>query len=74
MKLAVLYDSKSGNTKQAAEWIAAGMNETEGVEARAFQIGQEDADFVKGRIASSITAARRRESIFFIRFASPPFL
>ena len=27
MKLAVLYDSKSGNTKQAAEWIAAGMNE-----------------------------------------------
>ena len=47
MKLAVLYDSKSGNTKQAAEWIALGMNETEGVEARAFQIGQEDPGFVK---------------------------
>ena len=47
MKLAVLYDSKSGNTKQAAEWIAAGMGEAEGVEARAYQIGQEDADFVR---------------------------
>ena len=47
MKLAVLYDSKTGNTKQAAEWIAAGMGEVENVEARAFQIGQEDADFVK---------------------------
>ena len=47
MKLAVLFDSKSGNTKQAAEWIAAGMGEVDGVEARAFQIGQEDADFVK---------------------------
>ena len=47
MKLAVLYDSKTGNTKQAAEWIAAGMNEAAGIEARAFQVGQEDGDFVK---------------------------
>ena len=47
MKLAVLYDSRSGNTQRAAEWIALGMGEVEGVEARAYQIGQEDADFVK---------------------------
>ena len=25
MNIAVIYDSKTGNTKQAAEWIAAGM-------------------------------------------------
>ncbi len=47
MKLAVLYDSKSGNTKQAAEWIAEGMRQVEGTEARAFRIGEEDAGFVK---------------------------
>ena len=40
MKLAVLYDSKTGNTKQAAEWIAAGMGEVENVEARAFRSGR----------------------------------
>lgn len=38
MKLAVIYDSKTGNTKQAAEWIAEGMNEVDGVEAQAFSI------------------------------------
>ncbi len=47
MKLAVIYDSKTGNTKQAAEWIVAGMNETDGVEAQAFAIGAVDADFVR---------------------------
>ena len=31
MKLAVIYDSKTGNTKQAAEWIARGMMLEEGV-------------------------------------------
>ena len=25
MKLAVIYDSKTGNTKQAADWIIEGM-------------------------------------------------
>lgn len=47
MKLAVIYDSKTGNTKQAGEWIAAGMNSVEGVEARAFSIGEVDVDFAK---------------------------
>ena len=36
MKLAVIYHSETENTKQAAEWIADGMNEVSGVEARAF--------------------------------------
>jgi len=46
MKLAVIYDSKTGNTKQAAEWIAEGMNRVPGAEAKAFGIGEVDAAFV----------------------------
>ena len=47
MKLAVIYDSKTGNTKQAAEWILEGMLETEGVEVQAFSIQEVDEEFVK---------------------------
>ncbi len=47
MKLAVLYDSKTGNTKTAAEWIAEGMNSVEGAEAKAFSIASVDEEFVK---------------------------
>ena len=46
MKLAVIYDSRTGNTKQAAEWIACGMRSVEGVEAEAFHIGAVDEGFV----------------------------
>ena len=47
MKLAIIYDSQSGNTKQAAEWIAEGMQQVEGVEAMCFHIDLVDADFIK---------------------------
>ena len=47
MKLAVIYDSKTGNTRQAGEWIAEGMNRAEETEARAFSIHDIDEDFVK---------------------------
>ena len=47
MKLAVIYDSKTGNTKTAAEWIAEGMNSVAGTEAKAFHISDVDADFVR---------------------------
>ena len=46
MKLAVIYDSKTGNTKQAAEWIAEGMCSVEDVESRTFSITDVDAAFV----------------------------
>ena len=46
MKLAVLYDSKSGNTRQAAEWIAEGMRAVPGVEAAVFSIREADEAFV----------------------------
>ena len=32
MKLVVIYHSETENTKQAAEWIADGMNEVSGLE------------------------------------------
>jgi len=60
MKLAVIYDSKTGNTKQAAEWIVQGMNEVEGVEAAAFGIDAVDEAFVieaKGVVIGSPTYA-----------------
>ena len=38
MKLAVVYHSKSGNTRQMAEAIVRGMNSVEGVQAKAFSI------------------------------------
>ncbi|MCR5100076.1 MAG: flavodoxin domain-containing protein [Butyrivibrio sp.] len=47
MKLAVIYDSKTGNTKMAAEWITEGMGEVADVEAKAFFIDSVDEDFVK---------------------------
>ena len=47
MKLAVIYDSKTGNTKQAGEWIVEGMNQVDGIEARAFLIGEEERAFVE---------------------------
>lgn len=56
MKLAVIYDSKTGNTRQAAEWIVEGMNEIDGTCARAFSIQSVDEEFVreaKGVVAGS---------------------
>ena len=47
MKLVVIVDSKTGNTKQAAEWIADGMNKVGSVEAKAFTIHDIDEEFVK---------------------------
>ena len=46
MKLSVIYDSKTGNTRQAAEWIAEGMRSA-GAEGRAFSIGELDEAFVR---------------------------
>ncbi len=47
MKLAVIYDSKTGNTEKAAEWIAEGMNSVAGVQANSFSINDVDEAFVK---------------------------
>lgn len=47
MKLAVIYDSKTGNTRQAAEWIVEGMLGVPGIEAEAFSIGEVNEAFVR---------------------------
>lgn len=50
MDLAVIYDSKTGNTQKAAEWIASGMRAVEGVNARTFCIADTeiDTEFIRG--------------------------
>ena len=47
MKLAAIVDSKTGNTRQAADWIVQGMNQVEDMEAKAFTIPEVDEDFVR---------------------------
>ena len=42
MRLAIVYDSKTGNTKKMADYIVEGICQVEGAEARAF--GLEDVD------------------------------
>ena len=47
MKMAVIYHSVTGNTRNMGERIAAGMNSVEGVEAKSFPIEDVDVEFVK---------------------------
>ena len=47
MKLSVIYDSRTGNTKRCAEWIAEGMGRVAGVEAKTFSTKDVDEAFVK---------------------------
>lgn len=47
MKMTVVYYSKSGNTKQAAETIVAGMQSVAGVQAKAFALDAIDADWAR---------------------------
>ncbi len=46
MKLAIVYDSRTGNTETAAEWIAEGMRSVDGIEAQAFSVRSVDEDFI----------------------------
>ncbi len=50
MDLAVIYDSKTDNTKQAARWIAEGMGRVEGVNAGIFHVSEAEnnAEFIRG--------------------------
>ena len=45
MKLAVIYDSVTGNTKKAAEWIAEGM-ESAGAKAKIFALDEIDKEYI----------------------------
>ena len=47
IKLSVIYDSKTGNTETAANWIVEGMLGINGCEAKAFSIHSADEDLIK---------------------------
>ena len=49
---AIIYDSKTGTTKQAAEWIAEGMQTVADTEARCFTIP--DVDLASVREADGV--------------------
>ena len=46
-KAAIVFDSKTGNTAKAAEYMAAGMR-TAGIEAECFNIAAVDVTYVQG--------------------------
>lgn len=46
-KMAVLYYSRSGNTREMAERIVQGMERVPGVQARAFSVEETDLDWVR---------------------------
>lgn len=47
MKMAVIYHSVTGKTKNMGEQIIKGMNSVDGAEAKSFPIEHVDVDFVK---------------------------
>lgn len=47
MKLAILYDTKSGNTAKMAEYILEGIQSVPGAEARAYSIENIDEAYVR---------------------------
>lgn len=47
MKIAILYYTRGGTTKQMAEVIAEGMAKVEGVETGVFSLEEADVEFVK---------------------------
>lgn len=47
MKISILFFSKTGTTKEAAEYIIEGINTVEGTEVKAFSIDEIDADWVR---------------------------
>jgi len=48
MDIAIIYDTKTGNTAKCAEWAADGMCKVAGVTAKAFKAGEVDSEWVKG--------------------------
>ena len=47
-KFAILYDSRTGTTKQAAEWIAEGMQSVDDTEVRCFSVKEAELGDVRG--------------------------
>ena len=48
MRLAIVYDTQTGNTAKMAEYLIEGFTAVEGAEAKAFPITAADEEYVKG--------------------------
>ena len=46
VKIAIIYHSETGNTRQMAELVSEGCRKVEGVEARCMGVGEVDDDYV----------------------------
>lgn len=51
MKLAIVYDTKTGNTAKMAEYLIEGITSVDGAEAKAFPITAVDEEYVKASTA-----------------------
>lgn len=47
MKLAIVYDSKTGHTEKMAQYIIEGIESVQGAQAKAFSINNVDLDYTK---------------------------
>ena len=47
MKTAVLYYSRTGKTKQVAQYVVDGMTSVEGIDAKSFDLKNVDMDFIR---------------------------
>ena len=56
MKIAIVYDSVTGNTAKMAEYIMEGAARVEGAEARAFPLDGVDEEYVKESAALIVGA------------------
>ena len=68
MKISVIYDSRTGNTKAMAGCIAEGLMKVEGVEAKAFLFSElsENADETGNAVASDALAfTRESDAVIF---------
>ena len=57
---AIIYDSKTGTTKQAADWIAEGMQATGDADAKCFSIQDIDLAFVRDADGVILGAGSKR--------------
>lgn len=51
MKLAIVYDTKTGNTAKMVEYLIEGITSVDGAEAKAFPITAVDEEYVKASTA-----------------------
>jgi NAD(P)H dehydrogenase (quinone) len=54
LKMAIIYHSESGHTKEMAELVAEGAQQVQGCEARCMSVDEVDEDFVRASAAVAL--------------------